>query len=44
MQIYLALPQPPKIDDDSDEVFTASMHEFVNKYAIVFTKPGKPVA
>ena len=32
------------ISDDSGEVFTAPLSELVHKYAVVFTKPGKPVA
>ena len=35
--------QFPKIADDSGEVFTAPMCEWLNKYADVFTKPHKPV-
>ena len=31
-------------DDNSGEAFTAPMSESVNKYADIFTKPGKLVA
>ena len=36
--------QLPMIADNAGEAFSAPMHELVNKYADVFTKPGKPVA
>ena len=39
------MESPPllNISDDSGEAFTAPMHDLLNKYANVFTKPGKPV-
>ena len=33
-----------KICNGAGEAFTAPMHEFVDKDADIFTKPGKPVA
>ena len=42
-QLKQEIPQLSKIHDDASEAFIASMHELVNKYADVFTKPGKPV-
>ena len=36
--------QLSKIYDGAGEAFTAPMHDLVNKYADVFTKPGRPVA
>ena len=30
--------------DDAGEAFTAPIHELVNNYADIFTKPGKPIA
>ena len=43
-QLELELPQLPKIADDAGIAFTEPMKELVNKYADVFSKPGKPVA
>ena len=43
-QLDLEIPQLPKIADDTSEAFKAPMHELVNNYANVFTKPSKPVA
>ena len=43
-QLCMEIPQLSKISDDTGEAFTAPMRELVNKYADVFTKPGKPVA
>ena len=42
--LELEIPQLPKISDDAGKAFTTPMHEFLNKYADVITKPGKPVA
>ena len=33
-----------KVANDTGEAFIAPMYGLVNKYADVFTKPGKPVA
>ena len=40
----MEIPQLPKIIYYASEAFIAHMHEFLDKYADVFTKPGKPVA
>ena len=43
-QLEMEIPQLSKIYDDAGEAFTAPLSELLNKYADVFTKPGKPVA
>ena len=43
-QLDLAIYQFTKTTDDAGEVCKAPMRELFNKYAYVFTKPGKPVA
>ena len=43
-QLDLEIPQLSTISADASESFTTPMHELVNKYAAIFTKPGKPVA
>ena len=34
---------PLILTDDSSEAFITPMHKLVNKYAGIFTKPGKPI-
>ena len=43
-QPKMALPQLPRIADNTWEAFTAPTHQLVNKVSGVFTKPRKPVA
>ena len=43
-QLELEIPHFSRITDDTSEAFIAPMCELVNKYADVFTKPGKPVS
>ena len=43
-QLKLEITQLLKIYNDSGEVLTGPIHELVNKYAGIFTKPGKLVA
>ena len=40
----MKIPQLSKIYNDVSEAFTAPMCELFNKFAGVFTKPGKPIA
>ena len=40
-QLEMEIPQLTKIADDAGEAFTAPISELLNKYAGVFTKPGK---
>ena len=40
----MEIPQLPKIADDTGEAFTDPTSDFLNKYAAVFTKPGRPIA
>ena len=43
-QLGLDITQISIISDNTGKAFTAPMRELVNKYADVFTKPGKPIA
>ena len=43
-QLEMEIPHLQKIYDNAGEAVTAPMHELLNKYADVFTKPDKPVA
>ena len=40
----MEIPQLFKTYYNASEAFMAHMYKSVNKYADVFTKPGKPVA
>ena len=42
-QLKLEIPQLSKISDNIGEAFTSPIHEFLNRYVDVLTKPGKPV-
>ena len=43
-QLVLGIYQLPKIVYNAGKAFTSPMHELINKYDDVFTKPEKPVA